>query len=177
LGGPNQIITVGPLLVLSQFRRAAEEADPIAAINALWESVEFYLSETKVRPLFDSKTMRDLRARATQGLSGERLERVKDVLARVNEAPLLVRLREATAADGVPISNEEFDLLAGVRRFRNDFIHGRTRGSLPASELRYAIALVNRFLTFRVFRLSQGLHEAIPRELVPDAMAWLVAEF
>ena len=67
----------------------------------------------------------------------------------------MVRLREALRQDNVTYTEEEISLLRKLRNLRNDFVHGRSR-ELPAEgELRYAKAIVNRMLVYRVARLCQ----------------------
>lgn len=88
---------------LSAWRRAAEETDPLAAVVALWEAVEFYASGAKVPKIFpDKAARRSLKRRATEGLEGDQLRRMEDVLGMLNQPPLLVRLKAALEADGVP---------------------------------------------------------------------------
>lgn len=101
---------------ISAWRRAAEERDPLAAVVALWESVEFYASGARARKIFDKPLLKTIRERAIEGLEGEQLERVRDILARLNEPPLMVRLRAALDEDEVPYREEELSMLQKIRR-------------------------------------------------------------
>ncbi len=146
----------------SAWRRAAEESDPLAAVVALWECVEFYVSGVSVDELFTKPERRVVLRRATEGLRGMQLERTREVVGRLNEAPLLVRLRAALEQDGVPCTEGELALLRELRQLRNDFVHGRSR-KLPAEvDLRYARAIVNRMLVHRLVRLCQLSPRVIP---------------
>jgi hypothetical protein len=145
---------------ISAWRRAAEERDPLAAVVALWESVEFYASGARARKVFDKPLLKTVRERATEGLEGEQLERVRDMLARLNEPPLMVRLKAALDEDGVPYREEELSMLQKVRRARNDLVHGRSRETPSEADLKYAVAVVNRMLHYRIARLNTSATEA-----------------
>ena len=140
---------------LSAWRRAAEETDALAAVMALWEAVEFYTSGTQAPRIFQKATLKAVRRRATDGLEGEQLKRVQDVVARLNEPPLMVRLRVALDEDQVPYEDSELSLLQRLRQVRNDLVHGRSRETPSATDLRYAKAIVNRMLVYRIGRLTR----------------------
>jgi predicted DNA binding CopG/RHH family protein len=50
-------------------------------------------------------------------------QRVDQAIAVLNSAPLLARLREALACDGVPYTEYEFEIIHKMRKARNDFAH------------------------------------------------------
>lgn len=150
---------------ISSWRRGAKERDPLTAIVALWEAVEFYASGAKARKIFEKSELKRIRKRATEGLEGEQLERVQDMLAMTNEPPLMVRLRAALQDDGVPYAEEEISLLQKVRRARNDLVHGRSREPPSEADLKYAVAIVNRILLYRVARLNLTVAHARPGEI------------
>jgi hypothetical protein len=155
----------------SSWRRAAEEADPLAAVVALWESVEFYVSGVSVDDLFSKPQRRAVLRAAAEGLAGEQLRRVREVVGRLNEAPLMVRLREALRQDNVTYTEAEISLLRKLRNLRNDFVHGRSRELPTDRELRYARAIVNRMLVYRVARLCQPSRISVPGGgSVPDLL-------
>jgi hypothetical protein len=145
---------------ISAWRRAAEERDPLSAVIALWESVEFYASGATARKIFEKPALKTVRENATAGLEGEQLKRVQDVLARLNEPPLMVRLKAALEEDGVPHKEEELSVLQKVRRARNDLVHGRSREPPSEADLKYAVAVVNRMLLYRIARLNTSATEA-----------------
>jgi len=140
---------------LSAWRRAAEETDSLAAVMALWEAVEFYTSGVEAPKMFQKATLKSIRRQATAGLEGEQLRRVKDMVSRLNEPPLMVRLRVALDEDQVPYEDAELSLLQRLRGVRNDLVHGRSRETPSAADLRYAKAIVNRMLVYRVSRLTR----------------------
>lgn len=141
---------------LSAWRRAAEETDPLAAVVALWECIEFYVSGISVHDLFTREERRAILRKATEGLQGEQLGKVRNVIGGLNDAPLMVRLKEGLKQDAVPYTQDELALLRNLRNIRNDFVHGRSR-ELPSEEnLRFAKAIVNRMLVHRVDRLCQS---------------------
>ena len=133
--------------------RAAEEKDSLAAVVALWEALEFYASGARVPKLFPKSVLKSIRNKASEGLEGEQLERVQNVLKTLNEPPLLVRLRAALENDGVPYMEEELTILRELRHVRNRLVHGRTAEMPSASYLKRGKAIVNRMLVYRVNRL------------------------
>lgn len=142
-------------VAISAWQRAAEAADPVEALVALWEAIEFYVSGTKGEKLFTTSEVRTICERTTEGFSNDKERRVEQVLRMLNQAPLMKRLREALEEDGVPYSNEEFDLLHRVRTKRND-LHGRSRQAPSEEDLKYAVSIVNRMLVYRVARLNEA---------------------
>jgi hypothetical protein len=153
------------------WRRAAEESDPLAAVVALWECAEFYVSGVSVDQLFTKPERRAVQNRATEGLEGVQLQRAREVVGRLNEAPLLVRLRAALDQDGVPCTEGELTLLRDLRQLRNDFVHGESRNLPSEADLRYAKAIVNRMLVYRLGRLCQPSPISMPSGgSVPDLL-------
>ncbi len=150
---PNLLIQMRE--ALSAWWRAAEETDPLATVMALWEAVEFYTSGIEASKIFQKATLKSIRRQATDGLEGEQLKRVEDAFARLNEPPLMVRLRVALEEDQVPYEDAELSLLQRLRHMRNDLVHGRSREAPSATDLRYAKAIVNRMLVYRVSHLSR----------------------
>lgn len=143
---------------LSAWRRADEETDPLAAVVALWEAVEFYASGAKAPKVFPDKAVRrSLGRRATEGLEGDQRRRVEDVLGMLNQPPLLVRLKAALEADGVPYTEEELALLQRLRSIRNDLVHGRSKEAPRGQDLKYGKAVVNRMLVYRVSSLAKPM--------------------
>ncbi len=134
---------------LAAWRRAAVESDPIAAVSSLWEAVEFYVSGIKVPKVFDEKQLKQIRARAVQGLREDQASRVKRRIDEVNTPPLLERLRAALERDGVPFDDEDFAVLTRVRCSRNEFQHGRSREVPAEDDLRRALAFLNRAIVHR----------------------------
>ncbi len=142
---------------LRAWRRAIREADPLAAVGALFEAVEFYASRTTVPDILGKGEARKVRrAIAAVGLTPEQRGRLAYVLARANEPPLRIRLMAALDADRVPYSAEEIEKLWSLREHRNDALHGRRRGAPDADDLDLAKGFVNRMLVFRAWRRPQA---------------------
>ena len=140
---------------LRAWRRAVREADPLAAVGALFEAVEFYASGTSVPDVLSHGELGDIAAAVDAlGLAQAKRARLADVLARANEPPLRVRLVAALEADGVPHSAEEIERLWRLRDHRNDALHGRRRTMPDADDLDLAKGLVNRMLVFRAWRVA-----------------------
>lgn len=142
---------------LRAWRRAIREPDRLAAVGALFEAIEFYVSRTTVPDLLPKVEMAKIR-RAVKALSltAEQHRRLDDVLARANEPPLRIRLVAALAADRVPYSAEEIERLWRLREHRNDALHGRRRGAPDVDDLDLAKGFVNRMLVIRAWRMRAG---------------------
>lgn len=136
-------------------RRAAAEHDPLGRVNALWDSLEFYVANTALPPLFTKSDLKAIRGDLPEGLSAMQLQRVEGRLAELNAPPLMARLRAALSQDEVPISEGEMTLLQRLRRLRNTAVHGREAELPRAHELEQALAIVSRMLVFRVDRLTR----------------------
>jgi hypothetical protein len=88
-------------------------------------------------------------------LDDERIDRIRTAIGQLNEPPTNARLRVAVAADGVPCTDDEFELLRRVRRVRSSVLHGASRDlALSADDQQQAVALVNRLLVFRLGALE-----------------------
>jgi hypothetical protein len=134
---------------ISAWRRAAEHRDSLSAVVALWESIEFYASGATARKIFDKPVLKAIRKKAIAGLEGEQLP------------PLMVRLKVALEEDGVPYKEEKLSVLQKIRRARNDLVHGRSREAPSEADLKYAVAVVNRMLLYRVTRLNTSAMESL----------------
>lgn len=88
------------------------------------------------------------RAIDSVALSEDQRQRVLDLLATINEAPLMTRLRSALAIDNVPFTEEDLSVLKRLRRQRNDALHGRQRGRPDSNDLDLARGFVNRMIVF-----------------------------
>jgi hypothetical protein len=131
------------------WRRAVLTTDPIAAVLALWEAIEFYASGLTVPSLFSDQEASAVRgALNTLVLRPDQRQRVNDFFGTINEAPLMVRVPAALTADHVPFNEEDMVVLGRLRTQRNDALHGRQRGRPTVSDLDMARGFVNRMLAF-----------------------------
>jgi hypothetical protein len=129
---------------IAAWRRAALEPDPSVAVVALAEAIEFYAAETKVPKLFSAAELAAIREGATASVGDERRQRVIDMVGKLKEPSLNMRLRAAMDAVGVRYTDAEFALLARLRGLRNRILHGQERKLPTDDEVRQALALVNR---------------------------------
>jgi hypothetical protein len=124
--------------------RAASATDRVTRITAVSDCIEFYVGRTKAPKTFTKHDRRRLLAAAAE-FSEDKRKRIEDLVGDLNNAPLLARFRYRLALDGVPISEEEVELLARLRRQRNDLVHGK-RDQGDDQELDRAVALLARIL-------------------------------
>jgi len=130
------------------WRRAVLTTDAVSAVLALWEAIDFYASGVSVPSLTDKESHALRRAVDSVVLSDDQRQRVLDLLATINEAPLMTRLRAALAMDHVPFTEEDLTVLKRLRRQRNDALHGRQRGRPDSNDLDLARGFVNRMIVF-----------------------------
>ena len=129
--------------------RAAHENDPLAAVQALFEAIEFYVSGVSAAEMFTKSERRQLRTSLPSSLTEQQFKRVCDLLSGLNNAPLRTRLMRALKDDRVPVLDGELDLLWRLRALRNDVVHGRSSEPPAAEDVEYATSIVARFLTYR----------------------------
>jgi hypothetical protein len=137
--------------------RAILAGDTTQQLQALWESVEFYVADRSVPGLFTkADRKRAMTAIEATELSDSQKARLKDVIGTVNSAPLMVRLSAAMADDGVHLTPGEVDVLRRVRTARNSAVHGRSVEPPSRDDVRLAMALVARGLVARMHRNSHS---------------------
>jgi hypothetical protein len=134
--------------------RAAREDDNISRITALWESIEFYVGKTSVPDLFSKADKRAIRRSIVQFSDPLKRTRIENLLADINNPPLFVRFRRRVALDGAPVSQADVDLLAKLRKVRNDVVHGRSPSEPERYEVDQGVAILSRILVFTVHRLQ-----------------------
>lgn len=136
-------------------RRAAATDDPVQAVTAVWDAIEFYVAGTAGPRSFDEDTLKALRKTVPKDLPPPLRGRVIDAIDRLNQAPLLTRLRVAMTEDGVPSADDEWKLLQRLRRSRNAIVHGAGgEAAADARDLARAQAFVARLLIYRAHRLA-----------------------
>jgi hypothetical protein len=139
---------------INAWRRAAEASDPVEAVVALNDAVEFYVSNVSLPNVFTKNQKKSIRENATRGLTSNQKRRVSDVLNNMLNAPsLMMKVRKALEDDEVPHTEGEVQLLKRVRDNRNDLVHGRSREAPLEDDVKYAVAFVNRMLVYRIARL------------------------
>jgi hypothetical protein len=122
---------------INAWRRAAEASDPVEAVVALNDAVEFYVSNVRLPKLFTKDQKKSIRENATRGLEGDQKKRVSDVLNDMLNAPsLMMKLRKALEDNKVPHTENEAQLLKKVRDKRNDLVHGRSREAPSEDDVR-----------------------------------------
>ncbi len=135
--------------------RAGQTPDPLERIQAIWESIEFYVAGTRPEVLFAPEEVKRVRRSVPKDVDPKLRARALDLLAKINDPPLMAKLREAAIRDGAPIAESEYELLGRLRKARNDAVHGRTP-KLPAREnVDHAVSIVARLLVYRLARWRQ----------------------
>lgn len=135
---------------LLTFWRARDATDPLGSLISLWDTIEFYANGAKAPKIVSKRELARLQDEAPEWLNEVQRQRYVDVLKMINSPSLAFRLDEALKRDGVPISDEERELLQRLRGLRNPAQHGNARASPSAQDLKKAWAIVARMLLYRL---------------------------
>lgn len=156
-GDPPRGLSVQDRQAIESLRRAAAASDPIQAITALWDAIEFYVAGTSGPKPFSDADLKALRKAVPTDLAPPLRSRAIESINRLNQPPLLSRLRAAVEADGVPTDDEEWSMLQRLRRSRNALVHGAGAESASSErEILRVVAFVARLLIFRAHRISDA---------------------
>ncbi len=139
---------------LAALRRAADETQsPVQRGQALWDSIEFLTAGIRVSAAFRKTDRRAIRAALqTVSLTDQQRDRLDEVLQRLNEPSLAMKMRARAASDGVPLAASEIRLLRDIRAARNDAAHGRKPSAVSDHDLRWAVSIVARLVMYRWYR-------------------------
>jgi hypothetical protein len=139
---------------LLALQRATTEPIPESQLQALWEAIEFYVAGTKGPKLFAPSELDSLREQVSAHWNSAQRKKLRNTIDKLNEPPLGIRLGWRLERDGVPLSEDERDLLfTRLREARNAFVHGRRVCSSPTrEELHRGMSLVARMLVYRISR-------------------------
>jgi hypothetical protein len=135
--------------------RAGQTADPLERIQAIWEAIEFYVARTRPEVLFDPKEVKRVRRSLPKDVDPKLRERALQLLEKINDPPLMAKLREAATRDGASVAESEYELLGRLRKARNDAVHGRTPELLLREDIDHAVSIVARLLVYRLARWRQ----------------------
>lgn len=137
-------------------RRAAGATDPVQAVTALWDAIEFYVASTPTHVLFSNAQLKVLREAVPGDLPAALRARAIEAINRLSQPALLTRLRAAIEADGVPTADDEWELLQRLRRSRNALVHGAgAQAAGSTREIARATAFVARLLVHRAHGASE----------------------
>ncbi len=137
----------------SSSRAADETQSPVQRGQALWDSIEFLTAGIRVSAAFRKTDRRAIRAALqTVSLTDQQRDRLDEVLQRLNEPSLAMKMRARAASDGVPLAASEIRLLRDIRAARNDAAHGRKPSAVSDHDLRWAVSIVARLVMYRWYR-------------------------
>ena len=137
---------------LRALMRAANEPGVQQQVQALSEALENYVAGVDVSKLFSKKQRGELRDLAPEWMNPQQKDKFEKAIDGLNGAPFGVRLSARLARDGVPLTEEERELLFGtLRAARNDAAHGKAIEQPPTrDEALRGISVVSRALLFGI---------------------------
>lgn len=130
--------------------RAAAEREPFARLQAIWEAVELLVAGTSAPKRFTAEEIDVIKTSLPAELSPELRKRATEAVMKLNDPPLLARLRELMDREDLPCASSEMDLLARIRRVRNRVAHGKQAAVPRRDELDRATAIVSRLVVHRL---------------------------
>ena len=135
--------------------RAGQTPDPLERIQAIWEAIEFYVARTRPKILFEPEEVKRVRRTVPKDVDPTLRARTLGLLAKINDPPLMAKLREAATRDGAPVAESEYKLLGRLRKARNDAVHGRSPELPLREDIDHAVSIVARLLVYRLARWRQ----------------------
>jgi hypothetical protein len=143
---------------LLAFWRAAGSSSQLACVIALWEAIEFYASGISAPKLFSSSELDELREWIPATLSLEKRKRLEEKIDELNSQSLFIRLKEALRRDGVPLTDDEIEVLRRLRKVRNPALHGEGRPEPAEGDLRRGLSIVARILMYKMHSTVKAQH-------------------
>jgi len=123
--------------------------NPYERITLLWRALELYaIGGGRTGKLFDADTIERLRREVPGWLDEDQQDRYLGWVSRLNETPLMARLRQAAELHRVPVEKEEVEVLGRVRKIRNEMEHGHPPSAPDLTDIDRAVALLGRLLVF-----------------------------
>jgi hypothetical protein len=150
LGAFDESASTTARLAVSACHRAAAEREPFARLQAIWEAIELLVAGTSAPKRFTGEELDAIKASLPAELSPELRKRATDAVTKLNDPPLLARLRELIDREALPCASSEMDLLARLRRVRNRVAHGKKATVPRREELARATAIVSRLVVHRL---------------------------
>ena len=138
---------------LAEWHLSVDASTEAARLAHLWRALECYVAGVKTSSgesarLFSKQELTELRDSmlSRTAWSEDQLARLENLVGRLNEPPLLARIRSTLKADEIEIVDAEFDALAATRSMRNDLEHGRSLTAAQHRALDLAEAVANRII-------------------------------
>jgi hypothetical protein len=116
------------------------------SVALLWQALELYARDAPVPNLFAKADRTLLKSSVVDSLSPAQQQRLDDKISELNSAPLMVRLTSALQHDGVPMTEDELDVLRRTRSIRNAMEHGQIPTAPEVRDVHQAVALLGRIL-------------------------------
>jgi hypothetical protein len=138
---------------LTEWHLSVDASTEAARLAHLWRALECYVAGVKTSSgesarLFSKQELTAVTEsmRSTKVWSEDQLARLDDLVGRLNDPPLLARIRATLDADQIGVVDAEFDALVATRSMRNDLEHGRSLTAAQHRALDLAGAVANRII-------------------------------
>jgi hypothetical protein len=137
-------------------RRALADGDPIQRAQALWEAFEFFLTDVPVPATLALEERKELLEVLRERMPKRQHDRVANLVDMISKPSPLKLLCDTLIDEGVPLSDEERDLLARLRQARNRATHGDDMMVPTREELDRGCGIIGRALAYRFQTLQDA---------------------
>jgi hypothetical protein len=121
----------------------------------LWHALEFAAHGLSSDKEFTENDIEQIKSKMQEikvngiPLSSKKLEILVDKIGQLNDAPLMVRLREFVSKKSIPFDDSEFKTIQQARKKRNDIEHGKDNVEIERYELEKLRSLIERIIIAR----------------------------
>ena len=114
--------------------------------------MEFLVSGTRIKELFCKDQIENIKIviETSQILQNKQKEVLFTKLDRINEAPLMEKIRTMEQKFGIRLSREEKEILQKTRSKRNSLIHGKKDVEIAEYELNKLRSIIELLLISKV---------------------------
>jgi hypothetical protein len=136
--------------------------DPETKLLNLWQAVEFAANGISVDRKFNQTEIGQIKSEIQNitingiALSEEKRAILADKINQINNAPIMVRLRDFLSKNSIPFDDSEFEIIQNARRKRNAIVHGKGGVVIERYELEKLQSLIERILLAKME--IEGLH-------------------
>jgi hypothetical protein len=146
------------LQVLHWLRRAIQTGENKDKLLDLWTAMEFLVSGTKVEKLFCKDQKENIKSiiEAGQILQDKQKEVLFNKLDRLNEVPIMEKIRLMGQKFDIKLTSEENEILGLTRRKRNNLIHGEKDIEISENELNKLRSIIEFLLIGKISDLPKS---------------------
>ena len=122
----------------------------------LWNALEFIVSESKPENKFKDRDKKAIKNKIKEiDLTAEQIKIITEKIDRLNEPPLMAKLRNEIYRNKIDFDPNELKVLNKMRRLRNAVIHGDAINDINIEEIEKFISIIERLLVSTISTKNQ----------------------